>query len=124
MNTFEKKLHSILAHFEDVRIKINNLTEFDTPKSIALSKEFSELSIVAEKINDLFSKQQELKDLCELISNKDDLEMAKMAETEYLELKDEIPNIEHQIKVLLLPKDIDDDKGAILEIRAGTGGEE
>lgn len=124
MNTFNKKLYSILDRFETVRTKMNNLNEFDTPESISLSKEFSELTIVADKINELFSKQKELSDLTDLINNKDDLEMAKIAEEEYLKLKAEIPEIEHQIKVLLLPKDIDDDKGAILEIRAGTGGEE
>lgn len=124
MENFNKQLYSILERFENVRSKLNHLNAFDTQESVALSKEFSELSVVAEKINELFSKQKELNDLRELMENKDDVEMVKIATDEYLKLKEVLPTIEHQIKVLLLPKDIDDDKGAILEIRAGTGGDE
>ena len=53
-----------------------------------------------------------------------DKEMREMAETEYYEAKEQLPELEKQIRILLLPKDIDDEKNAILEVRAGTGGDE
>ena len=124
MNSFNDKLHSILERFYFVKNRLDNSTHYDPLKSVSLLKEFAELSIVAEEINKLFAKQKELKELQELISTETDPELEKIAEEEYLNLKNEIPDIEHKIKILLLPKDIDDDKGAILEIRAGTGGDE
>ena len=53
-----------------------------------------------------------------------DKEMREMAEAEFYELKEKLPELEKQIKILLLPKDAEDEKNAILEIRAGTGGDE
>ena len=124
INIFKSKLNSILDRFEIVKSKLNNTTDFDPSESVALSREFSELSELANIIQELFAKEKELNDLQELIISTSDSEIIKMAETEYLELKGKMPEIEHKINVLLLPKDIDDDKGAILEIRAGTGGDE
>jgi len=124
MDNFNKKLLSVLERFNKIKNKLSCITEFDGQESIALSKEFAELEPVAECITKLFSYQHELKELQELISTDTDIEMISIAEIESQELKEKILKTEHQIKILLLPKDIDDDKGAILEIRAGTGGEE
>lgn len=124
MNTFDEKLHSILGRFNTIKNKLNSSTTYNSAESVALLKEFSELSLVSEKINKLFSKRAEIKELQDIINSNEDPEITKIAEAECPQLKEQIQNIEHEIKILLLPKDIDDDKGAILEIRAGTGGEE
>ena len=124
MDIFRDKLYSILERFEIVKEKLNNSTNFDQNESVALSKEFSNLTELADIIKVFFNKEKEFEDLQVLINSTDDNEIKSLAEEEYLTLKNEINEIEYKIKILLLPKDIDDDKGAILEIRAGTGGDE
>ena len=124
MDIFRDKLYSILERFETVKEKLSNSTDFDQNESVALSKEFSNLTELADIIKLLFNKEKELNDLQSLMNTSEDNEIKKIAEEEYLDLKNEIQEIEYKIKILLLPKDIDDDKGAILEIRAGTGGDE
>ena len=119
---FKDKLNSILNRFEEVKTKLNNQT--NVQQIVALSKEFSNLSDLASKITLLFNKQKEFNNIKEILDNSKEVDLIELAEQEYSELSNEIPKIEQQIKILLLPKDIDDDKGAILEIRAGTGGDE
>ena len=71
------------------------------------------------------STQSELSDLEELLSDGDtDAEMKELAELEREELKGRLPDLEEALRILLLPKDAADEKSAILEIRAGTGGDE
>ena len=124
MDAFREKLNSILGHYEMIREKMNNQTEFDPKEYAKLSKEFSDLGEIAKEVRLLFEKEKELNDTAELAVNSDDIEIRHMAEEEIPVLKSDISSIEQKIKILLLPKDIDDEKGAILEIRAGTGGDE
>lgn len=86
-----------------------------------LSMEYAELSPVVEVIDELESATTEKQDLQELL---DDPEMKAMAKEELLALDKRIPGLEQQIKLALIPKDEADTKNAILEIRAGTGGDE
>ena len=86
-----------------------------------LSMEYAELDPVVEAINELQNAQEELAGLKELLK---DPEMAEMAEMEKDELEERIPALEQKIKLALIPKDEADTKNAILEIRAGTGGDE
>jgi peptide chain release factor 1 len=78
---------------------------------------------IANEITNLQKKELELQEIHELTKS-DDSDIRSMAVDEVKLLKDAIAGIEQKIRVLLLPKDIDDDKGVILEIRAGTGGDE
>jgi peptide chain release factor 1 len=88
-------------------------------------KEYSDLTPVVERITELREAQSEIGDLAELIADAEtEGEMREMAEAEFRTLKDRIPDLEHRIKVLLLPKDEADARNAILEVRAGTGGDE
>lgn len=94
------------------------------PKSFAkLSKEYSDLEPVVTAIETLRATQSELADL-ETLRNEGDPEMKAMAEAEYFALKGKLPEIEREVQAMLLPKDAADEKNAILEVRAGTGGEE
>ena len=86
-----------------------------------MSKEFAELAPVVERIKELENASRELDDLEELSS---DPEMKELAEAESRELRTRIPEIEKALQVMLLPKDAADNKNAILEVRAGTGGDE
>ena len=124
MDAFRNKLNSILERYETVRNLLNDQTNFDQKEFAKLSKEFSDLGDIAKEIRLLFAKENELKEATEIAESSEDKEIKEMAEEEIPQLKTLISEIENKIKVLLLPKDIDDEKGAILEIRAGTGGDE
>jgi peptide chain release factor 1 len=86
-----------------------------------ISKEYSDLKDVVEKIKELQTLKSSLNDLSEMMQ---DPELRDIAEQEYYDLKKKIPDIEHEIQILLLPKDAADERSAILEVRAGTGGDE
>src|SRR5215475_11321264 len=96
------------------------------PESFArASKEYSDLTPVVESIKQLLRAEQEAKDLSTLIADAGtDAEMKTLAEEELRGLKGRLPDLERQVKVLLLPKDETDERNAILEVRAGTGGDE
>ena len=87
-------------------------------------KEMSELEPVVKLYEDYRKMQSDLKDARELIDLEEDEELKEMAKEEAKELEDKLEKAEGELKILLLPKDPNDDKNVILEIRAGTGGEE
>ena len=120
--SLENKFDQILKNFEDIESKLSE--GISDPKKFAkYSKEFAELSPIAEKIKQLFKRKNELADLDSLI-NSDDQEIKEMAKIEKESLLAIIPELEKELKFLLIPKDEEDEKNAIIEIRAGTGGEE
>lgn len=84
-------------------------------------KEQSMLTDVVEKFREYKKVKEAMEDAEELMS---DPEMKEMAELEYYENKEKIPGLEDELKVLLLPKDVNDDNNVIIEIRGGAGGEE
>ncbi|MBM3514661.1 MAG: peptide chain release factor 1 [Alphaproteobacteria bacterium] len=91
----------------------------------AMSKEFSDLGPLVEQINALKSVRRELADSEALAGDAaTDTEMRALAEDEIRRLKDEVKTQEQNVRVALIPKDEADAKDAILEVRAGTGGEE
>ena len=87
-------------------------------------KEMAELEPVVKAYEDYRKMQSELADARELIELEDDEEMREMAKEEAKELEEKMAKAQDELKILLLPKDPNDDKNVILEIRAGTGGEE
>ncbi|HEV3178793.1 MAG TPA: peptide chain release factor 1 [Stellaceae bacterium] len=89
-----------------------------------LSKEYSDLTPMVEAIAELRKAQRELADLEQIQAGEADAELRALAEAEIPALQRHIPEIEQRIKVMLLPKDEADERNAILEVRAGTGGEE
>ncbi|MBC8445016.1 MAG: peptide chain release factor 1 [Rhodospirillaceae bacterium] len=91
----------------------------------SLSKEYFDLTPVVEGIAKVTAAKEEAADLATMMADPEtDQEMREMAEAEFQELKEKIPLLEKQVQVLLLPKDDADEKNAILEVRAGTGGDE
>ena len=90
-----------------------------------LGKEYAELGPVVEAIGGLDKMRAEADTLKALMDDTGvDAEMRRLAESEYFALKDKLPAMERRVRLLLLPKDEADEKSAILEVRAGTGGEE
>ncbi|MCQ2003120.1 peptide chain release factor 1 [Rhizobium sp. NRK18] len=92
---------------------------------VKLASEYSELEPVVKKIREYEKGVSELADLKALLADKaTDREMRELAELEIPELEEQIEALEQEMQILLLPKDAADEKSAILEIRAGTGGSE
>ncbi len=89
-----------------------------------LSKEYSELSPIVEGIDTLRRARDELSSLAGLAKLSEDAELRALAEDELRSLRERLPGLEQRVKLALLPKDGDDQRNAILEVRAGTGGEE
>src|SRR5262245_27507912 len=89
-----------------------------------LSKEYSELSPIVDGIDALRRARRELASLAEIAQSSEDAELKSLAEDELQTLRTNLPALEQKVKLALLPKDADDDRNAILEVRAGTGGEE
>src|SRR5690606_23936786 len=89
------------------------------------SKEYSDLTPLVEAIGEWKTAKRELGDVEAMLGDSTtDAEMRALAEDELPALKARVPELEHKIKLLLLPKDEADERNAILEVRAGTGGEE
>ncbi|HUC72716.1 MAG TPA: peptide chain release factor 1 [Stellaceae bacterium] len=89
-----------------------------------LSKEYSELNPIVEEVDALGRARKELASLAEMARSAEDPELKALAEEELQSLRERLPDLEGKVKLCLLPKDADDERNAILEVRAGTGGEE
>ncbi len=96
----------------------------DASNFAKLSKEFSDLSPIVEGVEKLRAAQDEMVNLAQMVTDNSDPEMRQLAEEEFLALKERIPVLEREVQIMLLPKDEADEKNAILEVRAGTGGDE
>ncbi len=115
-----ERIDAILARQEELQ---GRMATGDLPADtfVELSKEYAELEPVAAAARELRRLRTELADLDEMLA---DPEMREMAEAEAAELKAAIPDAERALAVKLLPKDAADDRPAVLEVRAGTGGDE
>lgn len=119
----EQKIDQILGRQAEIERKMSENPDPDA--YVALSKEFSDLQPVVAAVRKLKDARTELADLDAMLADKGlDAEMREMAEEERDALRDSVPELEHEISVLLLPKDMADERNAILEVRAGTGGDE
>ena len=123
--SLEENLDRVLTRHQELQDLMAS-AEPPSPEEFArLSKEFSDLTPVVEAIGELRRAKDETADLASLIAEPEtDAEMKEMAEEEFAQLKEKVPELEEKLQVMLLPKDLADDKNAILEIRAGTGGDE
>ena len=120
-----EKLNQVVARHDELRDILSTQTDMDSNELQRISKEFSELIDIVEIINEFRKMETEAQDLAELIADKEtDIEMKTLAEEEFYELRNKIPQKQHEIQLKLLPKDEADSKNAILEVRAGTGGDE
>ncbi|MBT4888603.1 MAG: peptide chain release factor 1 [Rhodospirillales bacterium] len=121
----EESLDRVLHRQEELSSLLSDPDLAGTDKFIEYSKEYSTLQPVVDVVTAFRQAQEELGDLAEMITDADsDKEMHDLAEAEFLELKERLPDLERQVHVMLLPKDEADARNAILEIRAGTGGDE
>ncbi len=119
------KLDLIVERFEELGRKISD------PEVIAdqdnwrrLMKEHSDLTPIVEKYEEYKAVNKTIEDAKEMLAEKPDKEFEELLRLEMDEAKEKLPGIEDELKILLIPKDPNDEKSVIMEIRSGTGGEE
>jgi peptide chain release factor 1 len=117
---FDLKLEQVKEKLQTLEDKLSQGID-DNKEFAKTSKEYSDLKPVVEAIDEYFTTKSNMEQAQELLK---DPEMKELAEMEYHEAKHQLPEMEDKIKIMLLPKDEADEKNAILEIRAGTGGDE
>ncbi len=117
------KLRRVADRFEEIEAAM--AADISPEEYVSLSKEYSDLSPVVAVIRTYENAQSEIASLEEMLSDEAmDAEMAELAKEELQELKQKLPDIETDLQIKLLPKDSADDRSVILEVRAGTGGDE
>ena len=122
--SLEKNISRLLSRKDEIEERLSS-SLLDTEDLMHLSKELSDLRPIAEQAARVQKLKMELSDAEILLKDLEaDPEMVALAEDEIQEILPKITEAEYNLKLLLLPKDKDDSRNAILEIRAGTGGEE
>ncbi|MCR5182255.1 MAG: PCRF domain-containing protein, partial [Clostridia bacterium] len=118
------KLKFILEKYEELSLKVSDPDIIaNQPVWKKHMKELGELEPVALKYKEYQKASEEMAQAKEMLEQ-DDEEIRELAKMEIADLEEKIPALENELKILMLPKDPNDDKNVILEIRAGTGGEE
>jgi peptide chain release factor 1 len=124
-NMIIERLEGVKSRFIEVG---NMLTQLDIlsdmKKYVKLNKEYKDLQPVIEAYEKYKLAIANIESAKELLATEKDEDMREMAKAELEELTNELPTMEEDIKMLIIPADPQDDKNAVLEIRAGTGGDE
>jgi peptide chain release factor 1 len=120
-----EKLKAIKEKFDDIQSQLSDpALSSDQEKLIDLSKKRSELTDIVSAYKKYDKLLKNIEGNKEIINNSDEEDLVELAEMELEELEQQKEEIEEEIKVLLIPKDPNDTKNVIVEIRAGTGGDE
>jgi peptide chain release factor 1 len=120
-----EKLEEIKLRFEEVgQLLAQPDTVTDMKRFSQLSKEYRDLEKIVIKYNEFSQAKRHLQQAKEVLEKEKDAELRELAKMEIDELQPKIERINSEIKELLIPKDPNDDKNVLLEIRAGTGGDE
>jgi peptide chain release factor 1 len=122
--SFDDKLAQVLSRVEELSARMAS-EELSADEFVKLSREYSELDPIATVIRNLQELRDEFADLGEILNDPaSEAEMRQLAELEKIDLAEKIENAEREVLIALLPKDADDERNAILEVRPGTGGDE
>lgn len=119
------KLENLLIRFEELMGELSSpgVTD-DTERFKALMKEQSDLTPIVDAYKKYKKAKQDIEDSLAMLEEENDEEMREMLKEELATAKDDVEKLENELKILLLPKDPNDDKNVIVEIRAGAGGDE
>ena len=123
-NMFDK-LDDIMIHYEELMLMLGDpdVTP-DTKRFTRLMKEQADLAPIVEAYKQYKQAKQDVEDSLAMLEEESDEDLREMAKEELSDAKKRIEELEHELKILLLPKDPNDEKNIILEIRAGAGGDE
>ena len=123
--SIDSSMDKMLQRRQEVLAQLSRSAELSNKQLADFSRELSELRPVCDQIELVRQLESELEDALTMVAEADgDVEIQAMAEAEVTLLKEKIPAEKEQLQLLLLPKDKDDSRNAILEVRAGTGGDE
>ncbi|HLF58621.1 MAG TPA: peptide chain release factor 1 [Alphaproteobacteria bacterium] len=121
----DQKLGRVVAHYDELSKALSAQGKVNPQEFARISKEYADLTPIAQSIVALHKTKSELADVEVILADAaTDPELKRLAEGERQTLKEKLPELEERVKFLLLPKDEADARNAILEVRAGTGGEE
>ena len=125
INIILERLKGVKERFEEVGRLINEPDIIaDMKRYVKLNKEYKDLEPIVEAYNEYKNVISNIESARSMLVEEKDTELREMAKAELEELNEKLPGMEEEIKMLLLPADPEDDKNAIIEIRAGTGGDE
>jgi peptide chain release factor 1 len=123
--SLDENLNRVLARHEELSSLMSSGKQPSADKFVKMSREYSELTPVVEGVLALRDAETELDDLLSIMNDSDvGAEMQEMAKEEHRELQLTLPKLARAVQILLVPKDKADTKNAILELRAGSGGDE
>lgn len=124
-NTIISKLEGVKAKFDSIAAEISSPDIMsDMKRYIQLNKEYKELTPIVVASEKYKSMVANIRDAKEILSTEKDEEMREMAKEEIDQLENDLPSLEEEIKLLLIPADPQDSKNAMVEIRGGSGGDE
>lgn len=119
------KLEALVSRFEEIMNELNEPTVTNNQERFrSLMKEQSDLTPIVEAYKEYKKSKQDIEDSLALLESESDEDMREMLKEELTEAKKRVEELEQELKILLLPKDPNDDKNVIVEIRAGAGGDE
>ena len=119
------RLDDMLRHYEELMLELNNPSVAeDQRKFRKLMKEQADLAPIVDAYKQYKQAKQDVEDSLALLDEESDEEMKELAKEELADAKKRIEELEQELKILLLPKDPNDEKNVIVEIRAGAGGGE
>lgn len=119
------KLDDVVARFEELNEKLADPTLYERQKEFReLNRERSNLEEVVATYKEYKRVREDLEEAKRILHNEKDDDLRQMAKEEIPELEEKLPELEAELKILLLPKDPLDDKNVMIEIRAGAGGDE
>jgi len=118
-------LEGIKKRFSDITLEMSDPAVATDPTQMAkLGREHTSLRSIVTEIDEYQRRLGEISDLNEMISTEEDADLLEMAKAEVAELEDDLPSREEDLRLMLIPKNPEDAKDAIIEVRAGTGGDE
>ena len=125
-------MDNVMAQLESLEVRYEEIQEMmadpeviaDTKRYMEITKEEADMREVVQKFRKFKADKEEIAGNKEIIADGSDPELIEMAKMENSELEDEISQLEDEIKILMLPKDPNDDKDIIMEIRGAAGGDE
>lgn len=125
MDKIMAQLESLVAHYDELQEMMADPEVInDTKRYMEVSKEEADLRDVVEKYRKYKADKKEISDNKDIIANESDSDLVDMAKDENDKLEQDIAKLEDEIKILMLPKDPNDDKDIIMEIRGAAGGDE
>ena len=123
MINLDNQFLNILEKYNKIESALNSIEQSNSKELIKLNREYADLKPIVDKIEEYKNAKKEISNLNDLIKDTDQ-DIIKIAEAELIEKKNVIKDLEDDLLKLLIPKDVNDSKNSILEIRAGTGGDE